>query len=332
VADLVYTSDEDPGITRKGAGTGFYYLYPDGAKVERAEELERINALAIPPAYRGVWICLNPLGHLQATARDDRERKQYRYHPDWVTRRQEKKFARLASLGRDLPRLRRKVRRDLRDFEAEKQQTVAAAVRLLDRAGLRVGNEGYLQRNKTRGISTLAKENVDLDEEEAETIHLHFTGKAGSEVDVTLRDALLEKALAECHELPGQRLFSYRDQAGNVQNIDSSDINEYLTGICTEECSAKNLRTWRASVLALEYLMRLETPEKPEAETREAVRHAAELLNNTYATCREYYVHPWVPQAWQDCGEEGFERFEPLPEIRELSRAERLLLKIIESD
>jgi DNA topoisomerase-1 len=332
VAELVYTTDEDPGITRKGAGKGFYYLYPDGAKVDRPEELERINNLAIPPAYRGVWICLDPLGHLQATARDDRKRKQYRYHPDWVTRRQEKKFARLASLGRDLPRLRRKVRRDLRDFEAQKQQTVAAAVRLLDRAGLRVGNEGYLRRNKTRGISTLAKKNVELEEEEKEPIHLHFTGKAGSEVDVTLRDALLENALAECHELPGQRLFSYRDHAGEVRDIDSSDINEYLAGVCTEECSAKNLRTWRASVLALEYLTRLGTPENPEAEIRDAVRHAAERLNNTYATCREYYVHPRVLQAWRDCGEEGFARFAPLPEIRELSRVERLLLRIIENE
>lgn len=324
---LVYTSDAEPGIRRVGAGKGFFYRDPDGEKVSSPDILARINGLAIPPAYRDVWICTVENGHLQATGRDGKERKQYRYHPDWSEIRNQKKFDQLQSIGEKLPRLRRRLRRDLSDFAGEKHQVVAAAVKLIDRLGYRVGNETYLLQNGTRGISTLSVDNIDIDDESGE-ISLHYCAKGGKEIEEEFTDRRLSEVLSQCQDLPGQRLFTYRTSRGDTSMIRSTDVNSYLQEVLGEGVTAKDLRTWRASAEAVNHLRKIETPSDREAELVEAMRYAADQINNRYETCREYYVHPAVSEFYRESGKSGIFDLRP-KHIGRLRKAELLLLHIL---
>lgn len=324
---LVHTTDQEPGIRRKGAGKGFFYLYPDGNKVRRSETLKRIASLAVPPAYRDVWICPLENGHLQATGRDTRERKQYRYHPTWHELQAREKFDRLATVGKGLPRLRRRVRADLQDSALSRERMVAAAVRLIDKLGYRVGNEAYLEENATRGISTLAKKNVTVDENSNE-VEIEFVGKGGRLIQTRFSDGLVADVLSECHELPGQRLFSFQSEPGKRTNIDSGDINRYLAEVFEADITAKDLRTWRATVAATEFLRRIKRPRDRETEVRDAIRYAADEIGNRYETCRKHYVHPDLLATYSESGAWGISRLRPR-DVAELQKSEALLLKVL---
>ena len=325
---LIYTTDQSPGIVRKGAGKGFYYIHPTGKKVRENATLRRIDALAIPPAYSEVWICPLENGHLQATGRDQAKRKQYRYHPDWQEIRNLDKFDKLQEVGAGLPRLRRKLRKDLKNFDGTKEEVIAVAVRIIDKLGLRVGNERYLEGNKTRGISTLANENIDFVKNGH--IRIDYTAKGGKHIQVELSDPLITQSIADCHELGGQRLFTYEDKTGQLHTISSSDINHYLSQTYDTQISAKDLRTWRASVEAIDYLRKIKRPADRDAEVRDAIRYAADQIKNRYATCRKHYVHPKILTAYQAAGTTGFSRLKIKPQS-ELQLPEVLLLRILQS-
>ena len=324
---LIYTTDRSPGIIRKGAGKGFYYLDSSGNKIKDKQVIERIRSLAIPPAYTDVWICPLENGHLQATGRDQRKRKQYRYHPEWQRIRNLDKFDKLVEIGAGLPRLRRRLRADLKDFSGTRKQVIAAAVRLIDKLGFRVGNDRYLEENKTRGISTLAPRNIEIDE--SSSIRLEYMGKGGRTVEANFSDATLANVLDQCHELGGQRLFSYQDATGKLCPIDSSDINNYLQKTYESNVTAKDLRTWRASVEATKSLMSVEKPENREAEIREAISYAAKKINNRYATCRKHYVHPKIVTSYETSGRNGFSRLK-VKTVHELQQAESMLMRLLE--
>lgn len=325
---LVHTSDSDPGITRKGAGRGFYYLDSCGEKVTAPDVLDRIAGLAIPPAYRQVWICPRENGHLQATGRDSRKRKQYRYHPLWQKRQKREKFERLPTVGEGLPRLRRAVRDELQKDGLRKRRVVAAAVRLIDRLGHRVGSERYLEENGTRGITTLGEDDVDVQSASGD-LHISYVGKGGREIESNLNDPLVAGVADSCYELPGKRLFCFRGNDGNFHPIDSGDVNAFLSEVYDEEVTAKDLRTWRASVAAMDFLRRIKKPADRESEVRDAIRQAASEIQNRYMTCRKHYVHPLIETAYRRSGRNGFSRRRPRPSA-ELQKAERLLLQLFD--
>ncbi len=325
---LHHSSDRDPGITREPSGNDFRYLYPDRTTVSRGEDLDRIAQLVIPPAYQDVWICLSPQGHLQATGRDAKSRKQYRYHPDWRKQRQLKKFNRLAEFGQHLPSLRRKIRAALKGEDGERQRALAIALRLMDKEGLRVGSEIYLESNGTRGASTLGKKNIEF--VEPGHLALHFTAKGGRKVDIDLNDRLLDQALQRCHELPGQRLLSYHGDDGEIYDVDSGKLNHYLKSLCDEHFSVKDLRTWRASASCVEQLLR--TSERdPEKAYLEAVKFAAKAIRNRYTTCRKYYIHPAIITQIDRVGIEALQKAN-INAISEMTTSEAHLLSWLEND
>jgi DNA topoisomerase IB len=303
---LVYVSDCEPGIRRIRCGKGFMYRHHTGRAVSDCRILARIRSLAIPPAYRDVWICLDPHGHLQATGRDDRGRKQYRYHPDWRQFRDAGKFANLAKFGRALPTIRRKVRRDLALPGLCQQKVVATIVALLDKTLIRVGNENYAHENGSYGLTTLRSRHL---KHERGRLRFVFKGKSGIEHDVELDDKRLIKIIRGIHKLPGQKLFQYLDDDGVRQPVDSSAVNQYLreaAGSVNDECfTAKTFRTWGATLLAARLLAKRPLPEKGglRARTRvinDVIKEVAATMGNTPAVCRSSYIDPQVIADWLD--------------------------------
>lgn len=293
-AGLRYVTDAKPGIRRKRAGKGFRYTGPDGRPVQDAAELARIRALAIPPAYTEVWICPDPNGHIQATGRDARGRKQYRYHPRWREVRDETKFGRMLAFSEVLPRIRKRVEEDLRRPGLPRDKVLATVVRLLECTGMRVGNDEYARTNDSFGLTTLRDEHVEI---RGTTLRFAFRGKSGKVHAVALTDRRLARIVSRCQSLPGEELFQYVDEAGEPQTVDSGAVNEYLRGITGQEFTAKDFRTWNGTILAVAALKAL-GPAATEREAKSAIVKAvdrvAEQLNNTRAVCRKYYVHPTV--------------------------------------
>jgi len=287
---LVYVDDAAPGIRRQRCGKGFSYRTPDGALLRDTQQLRRISALAIPPAYGDVWICALPQGHLQATGRDSRGRKQYRYHAEWRRARDADKFARLAEFGLALPRIRRRVAADLRSAGSgtNRSAVLAALVRLLDTTLVRVGNEEYARSNGSFGLTTLRSRHAAV---RGARLRLSFHGKSGVPHEVDLEDPLVARVVRRCQELPGQELFRYVDGTGELRGVSSTDVNGYLREASGAELTAKDFRTWHGSVLALS-LMRSD----PEITPVAVVRSVAASLRNTAAVCRRSYVHPRVLQ------------------------------------
>ncbi|MEO8807349.1 MAG: DNA topoisomerase IB [Burkholderiaceae bacterium] len=285
---LVYVDDAGPGIRRRKCGKGFSYRTPDGAVLRDAQHLRRIAALAIPPAYADVWICSLPHGHLQATGRDSRGRKQYRYHAEWRRARDADKYARLAEFGLALPRIRRRVAADLRcaGSGTGRSAVLAALVRLLDTTLVRVGNEEYARSNGSFGLTTLRNRHAAV---RGARLRLSFQGKSGVPHEIDLEDPLVARVVRRCQELPGQELFRYADDAGELHGVSSTEVNNYLREASGSELTAKDFRTWHGSVLALS-LMRSD----PEITPVEVVRSVATTLRNTAAVCRKSYVHPHV--------------------------------------
>lgn len=300
----MYVSDSQPGISRLRRGKGFSYRDASGHRLNEPDELARIRALAIPPAYSKVWICSNPCGHLQATGRDARGRKQYRYHPAWRKMRDKGKFDRLLAFGHSLPALRRRVRRDLALPGLPCDKVLALLVGLLDETLIRIGNDEYARSNHSYGLTTLLTRHV---RKERGRLRFLFKGKSGQMQDVELDNARLIRTVRRMQHLPGQRLFQYLNDENMPCPVDSGMVNDYLRDTCDDDTSgtfsAKDFRTWGATVFAAAALMGTPLP-RQDASRRSTllavVKEVAVLLGNTPAVCRASYIHPRVLEGWLD--------------------------------
>jgi DNA topoisomerase-1 len=293
VAGLRYMGDDVPGIQRRKAGKGFRYIHPDGRAVRERAILARIRALAIPPAWTQVWICPRDDGHLQATGRDARRRKQYRYHRRWHEVRDESKYGRMLAFARVLPRIRRRVDQDLARPGLPREKVLATVVRLLESTRIRVGNEEYARHNDSFGLTTLREKQVQV---RGSKLKFRFRGKSGVEHDIELTDARLARIVRRMHDLPGEELFRYVDEQGEARRVESADVNAYLKDVAGEEFTSKDFRTWAGTVLAMRALRALEHQSQSEAKrnVNQAIEAVAKELGNTKAVCRKCYVHPAV--------------------------------------
>lgn len=299
-AGLRYVSDDEPGITRRGRGKGFSYYDPGGNSIRDPEERDRLNALAIPPAWKDVWICPDPDGHIQATGRDSEGRKQYRYHPDWRAVRDEGKYARMAGFGRVLPRVRRRTAAHLKKEGLPREKVLAAVVRLLERSLIRVGNDEYARSNGSFGLTTLRDRHVGF---RGSRVRFEFRGKGGKRHRVEIDDRELADVVRECRDVPGYELFQYYDEAGEKHAVDSAEVNAYVREIAGEQFSAKDFRTWAGTIEMAAALMDCgPCDDEREANGRvaEAVKRVAERLGNTPAVCRECYIHPEIVERYLD--------------------------------
>ena len=297
-AGLRHADDTKPGYTRKREKNGFSYFDVNGERIVDDEVIQRINSLAIPPAYENVWICPDPRGHLQATGRDARGRKQYRYHPRWRETRDADKYARMAEFGRALPRIRARVARDLKLPGMPLDKVIAAIVQLLDTTLVRIGSAEYARDNQSYGLTTLRKKHVKI---EAGRLRFNFRGKSGVEHDVTVNNPNIRRIVRRCAELPGHDLFQYLDEDGTRHAVGSSDINDYLRRVSGADFTAKDYRTWAGSVYALAALRRLMCSSAAEARRHivATVKEVATLLRNTPAVCRRCYIHPAIISAFE---------------------------------
>ena len=295
--DLRYSSDAEPGIARRRAGSGFYYLMPNGRRVSDPATLERVRKLAIPPAYRDVWICLDPAGHLQATGIDARGRKQYRYHPKWRSVRDAHKFERMLAFGRALPRIHRRIARDLKLRGLPRERVLATVVRLLERTLIRVGNAEYARDNKSYGLTTLRNGHVRL---RGTVLRFRFRGKHGITQEVEVDAPRSSRVVRSCLDLPGQELFQYRDEKGVLRDVGSSDVNAYLKEISGDSFTAKDFRTWYATSQALEALVgqAFRTAREAKDKLKDVLQAVASRLGNTPTMCRKCYVNPVVVDAF----------------------------------
>jgi DNA topoisomerase-1 len=299
-ARLTYVSDEVSGIRRRRAGSGFVYLDRRGHRVSNGTTLARIRALAVPPAWTNVWICPTPAGHLQATGRDARGRKQYRYHDEWRALRDRMKYDHVLRLAEHLPAIRARVERDLRRRGLSRDTVIAAVVRLLDRSLIRVGNDEYLRENGSFGLTTLRERHVAI---RGDTIRFRFRGKSGAHHTVEVADAVVARLLRKCLVLPGAALFRYVDEAGEPRTVDSDAVNDYLRRITGEDFTAKDFRTWHGTVLAawaLKDVGPFETKAQSRKRVAAAVDEVAARLGNTPAVCRACYIHPELIAAYLD--------------------------------
>jgi len=295
---LVYVSDVEPGIRRKRSGRGFRYETRQGAKLEDAETLKRIRALAIPPAWTEVWICQKPNGHLQATGRDSRGRKQYRYHPRFRDVRESTKYHHMLAFAETLPAIRAKVRKHLALHQLTREKILATLVDLLEVTLIRVGSDEYARSNKSYGLTTLKTRHVKVD---GSALRLNFVGKSGRIWNISVTDRRLSKVIRACQDLPGQELFQYVDDDGAIRNITSSDVNDYLREVCERDITAKDFRTWHGTVLAAMALTELQKAASQTAakrNIRDAIQKVAARLGNTPAICRRCYVHPEILGAY----------------------------------
>ncbi|WP_338473605.1 DNA topoisomerase IB [Pseudomonas sp. MS646] len=291
--DLHYVDDTAPGITRKMLRGKFCYFDPAGQRITDAAEIQRINALVVPPAYTDVWICTDPRGHLQATGLDARGRKQYRYHPRWREVRDADKYSRMLEFGRALPRLRKRLEEILAQPGFSRDKVLATVITLLDVTLIRVGNPQYARENRSYGLTTLRNKHVEVN---GSAIAFQFRGKSGVEHQITVKDRRLARIIKRCQEIPGQNLFQYLDEDGERHTVSSSDINAYLKSLTGADFTAKDYRTWAGSAAALAGLRALhwETETEAKKHVAEMVKQVARQLGNTPSVCRKCYIHPAV--------------------------------------
>ncbi|HJV61721.1 MAG TPA: DNA topoisomerase IB [Albitalea sp.] len=328
---MVYVTDAMPGIRRLRRGGRFAYRLPDGRPLRDAREIARIQRLAIPPAYTDVWICPLPDGHLQATGRDARGRKQYRYHPDWRLARDADKFARMLEFGRVLPRIRRRVHRDLAQpagARPGRASVLAALVRLLDTTLVRIGNDEYARTNKSYGLTTLRNRHADV---RGDTLRLRFKGKHGIVHDVSLDDPRIARLVRRCQAMPGQELFEYEDADGTIRGVGSADVNEYLREAGGADFTAKDFRTWHATVHALQLCLEPCDQGGARRSAKEVLTEVAGRLGNTVAVCRKSYVHPKVLALalGDEAAGEGPSALAPVARRTGLSAAEAALMQFL---
>ena len=298
-AGLRYSTDARPGIRRRRNGSGFVYVGAHGKPIRHQKTLARIRSLVIPPAWRDVWICDDPWGHVQAVGRDARGRKQYRYHPDWRRVRDETKYDRLIGFASALQTIRRKTAHALGQPGLSREKVLAAAIQLLEKTLIRVGNDEYLRDNRSYGLTTLRDGHVQV---RGARLRFVFRGKSGVEHEVDLDDRRLARVVKACRDIPGYELFQYYDETGKRQTIDSSDVNAYLRELTGEEYTSKEFRTWAGTVLAAELLLECGACATEAAAKRNIVRVVASVasrLGNTKAVCRKSYIHPAVFEAYE---------------------------------
>jgi DNA topoisomerase-1 len=291
--DLHYVDDSQPGLSRRILRGRFAYFDVTGQRIRDKAEIERINKLVIPPAYTDVWICADPRGHLQATGRDARGRKQYRYHPRWRELRDEGKYARMLAFGKQLPKVRKQLDAHLATPGLNHDKVMATVISLLDATLIRVGNSQYARDNKSYGLTTLRSRHVEVHGSE---IAFEFRGKSGVEHQVSVKDRRLATIVKRCLELPGQALFQYLDDDGKRHSVSSSDVNAYLHRLTGADFTAKDYRTWAGTAMALDMLRELHWDPEPQAKQHivEMVKSVARHLGNTPAVCRRCYIHPAV--------------------------------------
>ncbi len=293
-AGLRYVTTAEPGIERKRVRGGFRYFAPDGTQIHDSHLLKRIRALVIPPAWREVWICLDPNGHLQAAGRDQRGRKQSRYHPRWREVRNETKYERMIQFGEALPVIRKQVEHDLALPGLPREKILATIIRLLETTCIRVGNEEYARKNGSYGLTTLHNRHVAV---QGSTITFDFTGKSGVHHTIDIQNRRLATIVQKCHDLPGYELFQYIDEDGLRHSVQSSDVNGYLRQITGAHFTAKDFRTWAGTVLAAMLLREFEPYEsqtQAKKNVLQAMKAVAERLGNTPTVCRKCYIHPAV--------------------------------------
>lgn len=299
-AGLKYVTDASPGFKRRKNGKGFIYVDKTGNKVTDEKHLKRFESLVIPPAWTDVWICSSSNGHIQATGRDVKGRKQYRYHPKWNEVSNETKFIKILQFGEKLPEIRSRIEEDFRKHSLMKEKVLALLVKLLEETMIRIGNSEYALQNESYGLTTLKTTHI---EENGNHIHLIFKGKSGKQWNVKIRDRRIIYAIKKCQELPGQELFQYIDESGTIQTIDSSDVNEYLRQITNEDFTAKDFRTWTGTIkMAVELFKQGKAISEKESKRKvaAAVRQVSRALINTPAICRKYYIHPVIFNAYED--------------------------------
>ncbi len=299
-AGLRYVSDDRPGYTRKAKGDDFDWLDADGEPIRDEQRLLRIKRLAIPPAWTEVWVSPLANGHIQATGRDARGRKQYVYHDRWREVRDENKYDRIISFGKTLPKIRRRIARDLKLPGLPRNKVLATVVQLLERTFIRIGNEEYARENKSFGLTTMKDRHVEV---KGAKLRFRFRGKSGREHEVDVTDGRIANIISKLQDLPGQDLFQYVDHDGKVRDITSQDVNEYLREITGEDFSAKDFRTWAGTVLiaiALNAQEQFETPKQAKSNINTAIKAVAKILGNTPAICRKCYVHPAVLENYLD--------------------------------
>ena len=299
-AGLRYVTDSRPGVTRRKAGKGWSYREPGGGIIRDVETLERINGIVIPPAWRDVWISPSPLGHIQATGRDQRGRKQYRYHPKWEAARGETKYERTVAFAEALPRLRQRVQSDLAKQGLTRDKVLATIVSLMEATLIRVGNETYARENRSYGLTTLRDRHVEV---KGERILFSFRGKSGVDHELELRDRRLAKIVRRCQDIPGQELFQWIDGDGKRHDVDSDDVNTYIRDATDDDFTAKDVRTWAGTVLAAHELASFEHPWTTETQAKKnvvsAVKSVAARLGNTQAVSRKCYIHPSIITSYE---------------------------------
>ncbi|WP_347139164.1 DNA topoisomerase IB [Paracoccus sp. SSK6] len=297
-AGLVYVNDDMPGITRQRSGKGFSYRGPDGKTITDKAERQRLASLAIPPAYADVWICPDPRGHIQATGRDDKGRKQYRYHPDFRAVRDSAKYDHMLDFAHALPQIRERVDQDMSRRGMPAEKVLATVVHLLENTMIRVGNADYARQNKSHGLTTLRDRHVKID---GNQVRFRFKGKSGKEWDLGLKDRRVARIVRAAQDIPGQHLFQYLDEDGERQKITSTEVNAYLREISGQDVTAKDFRTWTGTVLAALALMEYEAFDSQAAakrNIRDAIERVAARLGNTPTICRKCYIHPEVIDAY----------------------------------
>lgn len=300
-ARLRYVRDDKPGITRKKSGKSYQYFTPDKKRVTDEGTIARINKLAIPPAYTEVWICPYENGHMQATGRDARGRKQYRYHPKWAEIRSETKFTQIGEFAAALPDIRKTVQKHLRLPGLPREKVLAAIVALMDQCNMRIGNDQYAKENKSYGLTTIRKKHVEV---AGDTIRFEFTGKSGKWWQRDVNSKQIARIVKHCEELPGQELFKYLAEDGTRKDVKSDDVNDYLREISGKPFSAKDFRTWSATALAIQLLGALEPNEHTGRASAKAlndtIKQIAEAMGHTPAICRKCYIYPGVVDAYTE--------------------------------
>jgi DNA topoisomerase I len=299
-ADLRHVSDDQPGTRRVKAGKGFRYVKADGKPVTDPDDLLRIRRLGIPPAWRDVWICPHASGHLQATGRDDRGRKQYRYHTRWREVRDQAKYDKMVSFAQALPTIRRRTSTDLRKPGLPREKVLAAVVRIMEKTLIRVGNEEYADQNDSYGLTTLQDHHADV---RGSKVTFEFKGKSGKEHEIDLEDKRLARIVARCQDLPGEELFQYKDEKGVTRDIGSADVNDYLRQASGENFTAKDFRTWAGTVLAARALQEFQSftsTAQAKKNLMRAIDAVAMRLGNTKTVCRKCYVHPAIINSYME--------------------------------
>lgn len=295
---LRYVSDQEPGIRRQKVGRGFSFFSPDGERITDSKERDRLKQLAIPPSWKDVWICPDERGHLIATGRDAKGRKQYRYHPKWRKVRDQVKFDRMVIFGEALSEIRRQTDACLSLDGLPREKVLALVVQLLETTLIRIGNTHYARSNKSYGLTTLRTRHVEI---EGHQIEFEFTGKSGIEHHIEISDKRLANIIKKCYEIPGYTVFQYLDDEGQRQKIDSGDVNEYLQQLTGEDFTAKDFRTWAGTVLMAKELSQITLDRDEEINNKQVVaanKLVAKQLGNRPATCRKYYVHPKIPESY----------------------------------